>query len=1071
MSQILTGYSTNRPNYFPVTCGFFFFLTGITLTISGFAETNTPDPNETETVRGRVVETNGQGLAGVSVEMYSTTDQGEFPYPIKRLKTETTDSKGWFTLSIPDNLLDIRKVFVVAHTEGVSVGWEQLSRIVEESRPVILSHELGTLEGTVANLSGQAIANATVHAVVEHDYIDAHDLVFAMASTPMMTTTTGVDGRFTIRNLPLSARAEIVVIAETYPKTFSWRTDQGLERPSMAPGQPGIQILLSRETAVYGQLIDASTRKPIVNEKVYLICHRDGRTLPALAWHFVQGTVLTKTMGDDNRECVTTPNGVFVATGLPAGQYCVGMDPFTHPERQWIVRSQLLQVEEGKVVRVNVAAIRPAIVKLICLDRDNQKPVEGVKVQIVSISEPEKKDLQSPPTTTTLFVGSSITSGPTTILKTAWNSNQTILDPVTDAQGRATMTLMPGRYRIESTAKEGYKRDDAPVEFEAHSGEEQTVKVPVVYESDKVGVWGTCVDQSGRPLAGVQLRILSKPEISSVSDSTGHFQFQIPEDQDRFRLEQSVLFAEHTETGTCVVLMKTGLIQKDHSVTLKPSRSLTGQVLAPSGVGIDKVALTVYLSCRPSQLALNTQMDETFLLPVSTHLSGPGGVFRIGFLDPEQTYVLQIQQSGYGRHNYTVRPRQWMTTFVPESTPGIPDKPTRKEPTTPLDLDLGCVTLSPSNLDLSGIVVNVRGKPIGNMRLGLSGFEQTPGLFVVSDPNGHFRFDHLTAGKVVISFPGELPYRQFRDEFAVGSHDLRIVLTEEVQRPETAAEEKDLSNSALVRVSVIDNQTSKPICCASIQVKQPGGSDFDVDLDEQGKATFHIGKGHYTIIGELWPAYSVSRTEIESEIGKEYSVELRLYPRRKILGNILSEEGKPVGNARVYVENGTLNGAEAKTENNGRFELWFDTTPDPEGFEPYLKAVFDDHRFAAVIPFPETDEIITIQLQPTATLTLRTRNAAGEGVKTDIEWIYLDGKRCYSCQGQQNSLERNTDTHTIAGLVLPPGRHFSIRTRYYRNQVYLDTFDIPDELIIPGATSTLDVTVKDPKPVQVEGGS
>ena len=529
--------------------------------------------------------------------------------------------------------------------------------------------------------------------------------------------------------------------ADAYPKTCSWRTDQGLEQPTMAPGQPGIQILLSRETGVYGQLVDAVTKKPIPNEKVYLIHRQEGRTMPVLAWSYAQGTVLWKTMGGDNRECVTTPTGLFVATGLPAGEYHVGLDPFTHPNRKWVALNQAVRVDEGKVVRIEVQAIRPAIVKLYCEDREQSKAVRGIQFRIVSTSESETS-VPSYSKTFSSIKFRSVDSETVTLLKTALSFDQSIQDPTTDEQGMVTLTLVPGRYRIESVTREGYELDGAPIEFETRSGEERILKIPVVFESNKVGIWGTCMDESGKPLVGVRLRILNKPEIACVSDSTGYFQFQIPGPEDRFRHEQSVLFADHPETGTCVVRMRADSIQKDHTIVLKPNRVLTGQVLDPSGLGIQNATLVMYLCLHPNLSFLYNLTDPTGYLPISTDYTDSTGAFRIGSLDPDQTYVLRIQHPGYGYYNYTVRSQQWMVTSAAVSNPGGTDNPIRVKPSTPLNLDVGPLTLSPSNLDLSGVVVNLRGKPVANIRLDLSGSEQVPGLFAVSDPNGLFRFDN-----------------------------------------------------------------------------------------------------------------------------------------------------------------------------------------------------------------------------------------------------------------------------------------------------------------------------------------
>ena len=296
----------------------------------------------------------------------------------------------------------------------------------------------------------------------------------------------------------------------------------------------------------------------------------------------------------------------------------------------------------------------------------------------------------------------------------------------------------------------------------------------------------------------------------------------------------------------------------------------------------------------------------------------------------------------------------------------------------------------------------------------------------------------------------------FRKSLWPDLHDLRIVLTGQPPAPEMEANEKDLANTALVRLRVIDNPTSEPMCCISVDVHQPDKSVFSVRCDEQGLATFHIGKGRYTIFCGSGPDYSTTRLDIDSEIGKVYSLELRLYLRVTISGIVLSADGKPAAKASVRVVNGTmLDDSIGWTDQNGRFKFQYDVIPVAEGFTPYVEAVSDYYRFSAAAPLPQTEEPITIQLQPTTTLIVRTLNVAGKGMDTIIDKIYMDGKPWYPCVGQKSPLRyESSDTHTISGLVLPAGRHLAVEVRDIQLKSTFGLFDIPDALIVPGRHPT-----------------
>jgi hypothetical protein len=270
--------------------------------------------------------------------------------------------------------------------------------------------------------------------------------------------------------------------------------------------------------------------------------------------------------------------------------------------------------------------------------------------------------------------------------------------------------------------------------------------------------------------------------------------------------------------------------------------------------------------------------------------------------------------------------------------------------------------------------------------------------------------------------------------------------------------------SAVVRVTVIDDRTSEPVSNAAVGVTQPYGNDFSVSCDAQGQAVIHIGKGLHTLQIGRWPDFQYQRKTVDTEIGKEYSVEARLHSRRKLRGNILSADGKPAGNVSVRIVVGTQSGTDTITasisEGNGRFQLEFDSTIGSGDFQPYIEAVIENYRFAAAVPLPPTDEMLNLRLQPTTTLILRTLNSKGQLVKTSLGGLLVDGRTWYFNSNHPNfSLYGVSDTHTISGLILPPNHRLSIQLHEVGGVYKMESFVIPDDLLVPGATSNMDITV------------
>jgi hypothetical protein len=628
---------------------------------------------------------------------------------------------------------------------------------------------------------------------------------------------------------------------------------------------------------------------------------------------------------------------------------------------------------------------------------------------------------------------------------------QTFLDPATDSQGQARMTLAPGRYRIESVAKEGYKRDDVPIEFEAHAGEEQAVKIFVVYESDKVGIWGTCQDESGRALVGVRFRILAKQEISCTSDPSGRFQLRIPPDNQSILSGQPFFVAEHRETDSSVTLKGIYAINKDHTVILKRSRSLSGRVVNPSGMGIDQAVVTVGISKKLSPDRNDILLDEDEFLPVCTQKTDSRGVFHIGLLDPDQRYVLHIQSPGYGRFSDLIEPRN----------PGTQDPGS-------LVANLDQVTLSANNLELSGIVVNEEGYPIPGIRFVVSGIGQAKKMTAISGSDGRLRFDILAPGQVTLNLEDRSmfsPYILYQSQFDAGTGNLRIILVAREKKSTPSGNRKRV-DSAILRITALDHSTQKAIPGAVVGIEQPLGNDFFVPCDAQGHATIYLGPGLHKVRIDNWPQYAPYMTKIETESGKEYAIEGQLKPRQNIIGYILSPEGKPLGNASIRMVNGLYQMIETpidtRSDGNGRFEINLDLGTERENFVPYLEASIDDYQYAAAIELPTSEKTVNIRLQPTTKLVLQTRDSKGQVVKTHCLGVRIDGKRWYPSAGQRGpTLQNNSDTHILPGLILPPKHHLFVELGVIGGS---EIHAIPDELLIPGATSTLEITVKDPKP-------
>jgi len=183
-------------------------------------------------------------------------------------------------------------------------------------------------------------------------------------------------------------------------------------------------------------------------------------------------------------------------------------------------------------------------------------------------------------------------------------------------------------------------------DLEEESGDLGAVRLP-----DAIPLEVHVQDQAGRPLEGVVVGLGQEPDfnrsgshsmvvIAGTTDAAGRCPF--PSVMDREELLLTVLSATHVGYSE-VVNLTDGSIPSPYLVQLAPGSEITGQVLNPYGHPAEGVSFEF----RSTGLWI-----ERFLKPSDgvrgNILSDRDGAFRIGGLDPEQTYSVTAHSSEWG---------------------------------------------------------------------------------------------------------------------------------------------------------------------------------------------------------------------------------------------------------------------------------------------------------------------------------------------------------------------------------------------------------------------------------------
>jgi len=223
------------------------------------------------TITGKVVDYQAKPVEGAEVAIYEeffnfSTDQY---YPKLLDKIKETDASGTFVLNA--NIHSWYRVFIVARKEGLALGWDVLTQGVRKraDNNYIILEKPSVLAGVVADVNGNPIAGAKIRALPKTSYLRRLEQSPILAPEQWFTTQTDDNGTFRFDNFAADVSSDFWVEApgwaSVYQYTTHWTSSCGFEA-----GRTDIRLVLPREVAFRGRVIDAESGKPVVNAHVLI---------------------------------------------------------------------------------------------------------------------------------------------------------------------------------------------------------------------------------------------------------------------------------------------------------------------------------------------------------------------------------------------------------------------------------------------------------------------------------------------------------------------------------------------------------------------------------------------------------------------------------------------------------------------------------------------------------------------------------------------------------------------------------------------------------------------------------
>ena len=442
---------------------------------------STAPRTEAPRVAGRVVDRQGNPVAGAEVLSYEFAGYSEQGSTVRVLDQAATDAQGVFSLVAPQNDRRILRGNVVGFKPGLAVDWAQPEIPSGSTGQVTLVlGPAATLGGTIVDEAGSPVPGASVEALLlAPENVGVHSMKRLWGRpSKWLACQTDKAGRFEFVNLPREAGVDLRVLA---PGFAAVTTRAGSEdQASYRPGQTDIRLVLAPEARISGKVVHKETGAPVA------------------------GVLVMASNPPAHQGGLSDAQGRFTIANLPAGKTTLRLGEQPDSAAEWILEAEVsVETAAGGTTQAVLQVIRGGVLEIAVTDQAG-RPISQRSVYLEG-KEPAR----------------------------AYNLDRT------DANGVGTIRLQPGTYQLSNGSSEGYVPEPLTSKVKITEGGRERLELRL---QPLPTLRGVLRDPQGRPVEGaiVELRHGSR----TVSQADGAYEVRFEPNFER-EMSDGVLLVRH----------------------------------------------------------------------------------------------------------------------------------------------------------------------------------------------------------------------------------------------------------------------------------------------------------------------------------------------------------------------------------------------------------------------------------------------------------------------------------------------------------------------------------------------
>jgi uncharacterized GH25 family protein len=786
------------------------------------------------TCTGKVVDAQGRPIAGAKVRLYERYARPAYSFDIRLAGEATTGTGGAFSFSTSAEGESYRYGYIVVEKEGLALGFDNWNKREGNKELEIKLGRGKELAGIVVDQSDKPVSDAQVSiSVLKIGEGEEQRGLGGLVAAKLFTLTTDPAGNFKFTKIPAEATAEFIVKKEGRATVSTYqRTRFAGQKLKFVPGQTDIKLVLPVEAKIEGIVVQKSTGKSISGVQVMITSEQD---LPLFR----------------PKPLISNEDGTFSIGALVSDRYILQLVPRSEGLADWAAEPVEVITEAGKTKSgIKVELSKGGVLEVAVTEAVSKQPVEKASVSI--------RDARS----------------------NQW------LSAISNEDGIARIRLMPGGYQLSGVYMQGYTSDRQQEAITIEQGSTKRV-TRTLRESPKLR--GVVRDVAGRPLEGVEFKVLPGGREEVNSDSEG--KFEVVCDRRGWSESEDTIFclvARHEQRNLAAV-EEIGEDIKRLDIKLAPGVTFAGKVVDSDNKGIAGAKVRVMLRLSNWGSSLSRRQAET----------DDTGNFEIRAIPAGQNYNIYASAEGYGQKDVKAHADNAVDNH----------------------LNIETLTLPAANLSVTGQIVDTQGNPVSHARVEGSGEDQ-PRPNTLSDMQGNFTLDGLCAGLVYIRIDVERSGKRLsaRIHTDAGLTGIKIIVRE--GRPVSyyigpKTYEQIIQGSDKVIAGMAVDENGSPVadvpvgvCCIKRE-RQKGKFSWHFSsystlsdiTDEQGRFAIELEEdAEYNL--RFSPDKHAAVIAYDVPIGKK-DLKVTLPDGGTVIGRLVRmEKGKkvPIPNAEVKVE-------------------------------------------------------------------------------------------------------------------------------------------------------------------------